>query len=120
MHKNKKISGREKRHTRVREKIRGTEDRPRLVVFRSLKHIYAQVVDDDAGSTLCAASSLEPKLKDKVAGGNVDGAKAVGEEIGRKAVARNIERVVFDRSGYKYHGRVKALADGAREAGLKF
>ena len=120
MHKDKKTSGRTKRHRRVRKKIRGTRERPRLVVFRSLRHVYAQLVDDDAGRTVCAASSLDPNLKGKVAGGNVDGAKTVGEEVGRKALAQNIKTVVFDIGGYKYHGRVKALAEGARDAGLKF
>ncbi len=120
MHKDKKTSGRTKRHRRVRKKIRGTRERPRLVAFRSLRHVYAQLVDDDAGRTVCAASSLDPNLKGKVAGGNVDGAKTVGEEVGRKALAQTIKTVVFDKGGYKYHGRVKALAEGAREAGLKF
>jgi large subunit ribosomal protein L18 len=120
MHKGKKTSGRTKRHTRVRKKVRGAEERPRLVVFRSLRHIYAQLVDDEAGHTLCAASSLDPSIREKTDGGNVGGAKAVGEEIGRKALAQNIKTVVFDRGGYKYHGRVKALAEGARETGLKF
>lgn len=120
MHKDKKTSGRTKRHRRVRKKIRGTGERPRLVVFRSLRHVYAQLVDDDSGKTICAASSLDPNLKGKVAGGNVDGAKTVGEELGKKALGQNIKTVVFDRGGYKYHGRVKALAESARETGLKF
>jgi large subunit ribosomal protein L18 len=120
MHKDKKTSGRTKRHRRVRKKISGTQECPRLVVFRSLRHVYAQLVDDDSGRTVCAASSLDPNFRGKIAGGNVDGAKTVGEEIGRKALAQNIKTVVFDRGGYKYHGRVKALAEGAREAGLKF
>ena len=120
MHRGKKISGRVKRHRRIRRKIRGTEDRPRLVVYRSLRHIYVQVINDDAGNTMCTVSSLDPEFRGKVAGGTVEGARVVGEEIGRKALARNIKRVTFDRGGYKFHGRVKALADGAREAGLEF
>lgn len=116
----KKTSGRVKRHKRVRKVIAGNGSRPRLVVFRSLRHIYAQVIDDGVGKTLCAASSLDPDLRGAVAGGTVKGAAAVGEAVGRKALAKGIEKVVFDRGGYKYHGRVKALADGARKAGLKF
>lgn len=120
MHKSKKISGRTKRHIRVRKTVRGTKERPRLVVFRSLRHIYAQLVDDDAGNTLCVASSLDPGIRKKTNGGSVEGARAVGEEISRKALVKNIKTVVFDRGGYKYHGRVKALAEGARESGLEF
>jgi large subunit ribosomal protein L18 len=96
-------------------------ERPRLVVYRSLKHIYAQVVDDERGVTVAAAGSLSPELKDALrSGGNVAAAKAVGELIARKARASGIAVVVFDRGGYKYHGRVKALADAARAAGLVF
>jgi large subunit ribosomal protein L18 len=120
MHKSKKTSGRTKRHTRVRKKVRGTKERPRLAVFRSLRHIYAQLVDDDEGNILCVASSLDPDIRKKTDGGNVEGAKTVGEAISRKALAQNIKIVVFDRGGYKYHGRVKALAEGARESGLDF
>jgi large subunit ribosomal protein L18 len=106
-------------HERIRHKVRGTEVRPRLAVFRSLKHIYAQVIDDRRGHTLAAASSGEKK---GVAGngGNVAGAKQVGKLIAERAKASGIKKVVFDRGGYLYHGRIKALADAAREAGLEF
>jgi len=106
-----------KRHRRIRFNIAGTAEKPRLNVFRSNKAIYAQLIDDLAGHTLAAASSIE--LKD-VSGGNVEGAKAVGTLIAKKALEKNIKTVVFDRGGYIYHGRVKALADAAREAGLEF
>lgn len=104
-------------HKRIRRKLSGTEARPRLAVFRSLKHIYAQVIDDGAGTTLAAASSNE---KDGVNGGNLAGAKAIGKLVAERAKAKGIDAVVFDRGGYLYHGRVQALADAAREAGLKF
>jgi large subunit ribosomal protein L18 len=106
-------------HERIRHKVRGSEERPRLAVFRSLKHIYAQVIDDRAGSTLAAASSGEKSSK-VASGGNVAGAKAIGKLIAERAKAKGITKVVFDRGGYLYHGRVKALADAAREAGLEF
>ena len=116
-----RVEGRAKRHRRIRRVVRGSVQRPRLVVFRSVKHIYAQVVDDDRGVTVVAAGSLSPELKDTLrTGGNVAAAKAVGELIARKAKAGGIGTVVFDRGGYKYHGRVKALADAARAAGLVF
>lgn len=106
------------RHKRVRGKISGTGECPRLNVFRSSKHIYAQLIDDVTGRTLCAASSLD---KDFAAyGGNAEAAKKVGEAIAQKAVKLGISEVVFDRGGYIYHGRVKALAEGARDGGLKF
>ena len=105
------------RHERVRKKISGTPERPRLCVFRSNAHIYAQVIDDTKGRTLCSASSLELKLEN---GGNIEAAKKVGEAIANKCKEINIESVRFDRGGYVYHGRVQALADAAREAGLKF
>jgi len=111
---------RERRRMRVRKKVYGTAARPRLNVFRSLKHIYAQVIDDDRGITLVAASSLSPELRGKVNGGNIEGAAAVGRLIAEKAKAKGINKVVFDRAGYLYHGRVKALADAARENGLEF
>jgi large subunit ribosomal protein L18 len=115
------VEGRAQRHRRIRRVVRGTPARPRLVVFRSLKHIYAQVVDDERGVTLATAGSLSPELKDTLrSGGNVAAARAVGELIARKAQAGGIGAVVFDRGGYKYHGRVKALADAARAAGLSF
>ena len=109
---------RKKRHKRVRAKISGTPERPRLNVFRSEKHIYAQIIDDTKGVTLCAASSLEKDFEGS--GSNKDGAQKVGKLIAQRAVKNSIENVVFDRSGYIYHGRVKELAEAAREGGLKF
>lgn len=110
-----------KRHYRVRNKISGTGERPRLNVFRSNKNIYAQIIDDVKGMTLVAASSLDADLKDQIkTGGDKAGAKKVGEAIAKKAIEQGIETVVFDRGGYVYHGRIKELAEGAREAGLKF
>jgi large subunit ribosomal protein L18 len=106
------------RHKRVRGKISGTPERPRLNVFRSTKHIYAQIIDDVNGVTLAAASSLSKDFDGD--GGNVEGAKKVGELIAKNATAKGITEVVFDRGGYLYHGRVKELAEGAREGGLKF
>jgi len=115
-----KTEGRGVRHRRLRRVVRGTVARPRLVVFRSLKHIYAQIVDDDQGATLVTAGSLSPELKEqRRSGGNIAAAKAVGDLVARKAREKGIAAVVFDRAGYKYHGRVKALADAARTAGLK-
>jgi large subunit ribosomal protein L18 len=106
---------------RIRKKIAGTPQRPRLAVFRSQSHIYAQVIDDDAGQTLCAASSVDGELrKGMKRGSNVAAAKAVGQLIANRARDKGIEAVVFDRGGFQYHGRIKALADAAREAGLKF
>lgn len=104
-------------HTRIREKLSGTGERPRLNVYRSLNHIYAQVVDDQKGETLVAASSLALKLK---TGGNIAAAKEIGKTVAERAAEKGIKRVVFDRGGYLYHGRIKALADAAREAGLEF
>ena len=110
-----------RKHVRVRKKIFGTAARPRLAVFRSLSHIYAQIIDDEKGVTLVAASTLDKALKEKLAfGGNVEAAKEVGKLVAEKALEAGITEVVFDRGGYPYHGRVEALADGAREAGLKF
>ncbi len=107
---------RKRRHRRVRKKLEGTEDRPRLCVFRSNRHIYCQVIDDWKGHTLTSASSLSPELQDELEhGGNVEAARKVGELIARKCLEEGIEQVVFDRAGYKYHGRVKALAEAARE-----
>jgi large subunit ribosomal protein L18 len=105
-------------HKRIRAKIQGSAERPRLAVFRSLKHIYAQLIDDAAGRTLVSASSDEKGAS--VNGGNVAGAKEIGKLVGERAKAKGITRVVFDRGGYLYHGRVKALADAARESGLEF
>ncbi len=106
-------------HNRIRIKVRGTGERPRLAVFRSLKHIYAQVIDDRRGHTVAAASSGEEKGA-AGNGGNVAGAKQIGKLIAERAKAQGVSKVVFDRGGYLYHGRVKALADAAREAGLEF
>ena len=105
-------------HKRTRLKLKGTGERPRLAVFRSLKHIYAQVIDDRAGKTLAAASSGEKNSS--VTGGNLAGAKQVGKMIAERAKTKGISKVVFDRGGFLYHGRIKALADAAREAGLEF
>ena len=107
-----------KRHNRVRGKISGTAERPRLCVFRSEKNIYAQIIDDVAGNTLVAASSVEKAFEGN--GGNMEAAKKIGALVAERALQKGIEEVVFDRGGYIYHGRVKALAEGAREGGLKF
>jgi large subunit ribosomal protein L18 len=104
-------------HRRIRRKVRGTTERPRLAVYRSLNHIYAQVIDDEKSLTLAAASTTEKTLRAKT-GGNVDAAKRVGQAIAERALAAGVEQVVFDRGGYLYHGRVKALTDAARAAGL--
>lgn len=111
-----------KKKFRIRKKIVGTSQRPRLTVYRSLKHIYAQLIDDTTGKTLVAASTLSKELREQAKGirNRIELAKMVGKLAGQKALANKIERVVFDRNGYLYHGRVKAVADGAREAGLKF
>jgi large subunit ribosomal protein L18 len=108
---------RQSRHVRLRKKVSGTSDRPRLSVFRSLKHISAQIIDDTTGRTLAAASSQE---KDLSVTGNAEGAKAVGTRLAERAKEQGITSVVFDRGGFKYHGRVASLAEGAREAGLEF
>lgn len=115
------VHARVRRHSRIRKKVFGTAERPRLSVYRSLNHIYAQIIDDSNGNTIVASSTLD---KDFSAGkghkGNVSTAKKVGELIAKKAISKGLKKVVFDRSGYLYHGRVKALAEGAREAGLEF
>lgn len=108
-----------RRHARVRKKVRGTTERPRLAVFRSARHITAQVIDDVTGRTVAAASSVEPALRDG-ATGNVATARRVGEVLAERARAAGVTKVVFDRGGYRYHGRVAAIADAAREAGLEF
>jgi large subunit ribosomal protein L18 len=109
------------RHRRIRKKIFGTPERPRLAVYRSEKHIYAQIIDDTVGRTLVAASTVEKDIKERVKKTwNVAAAKEVGKIIAERALAKGITTVVFDRGGFKYHGRIKALADAAREAGLKF
>ena len=115
--KTNKNAERLRRHARVRRVVSGTPECPRLNVFRSNKHIYAQVIDDTTGTTLVATSSELLKLEN---GGNIEAAKTVGEDVAKKCLAANIEAVKFDRGGYVYHGRVQALADAAREAGLKF
>ena len=109
---------RKKRHKRVRSRISGTQERPRLNVFRSEKHIYAQIIDDAKGVTLCAASSVEKSFEGS--GSNKEGARKVGQAVAERAVAKGIQTVVFDRGGYVYHGRVKELAEAAREGGLTF
>ncbi|MGI6326307.1 MAG: 50S ribosomal protein L18 [Saccharofermentanales bacterium] len=112
---------RKRKHLRVRKKISGTPERPRLCVFRSNSHIYAQVIDDVNGDTLVSASTLDQEIREKKRyGGNVEGASEVGKLIAARALAKGIETVVFDRGGYIYHGRVAALATAAREAGLNF
>ncbi len=112
---------RNRRHERIRRTIHGTAERPRLNVFRSLQHIYAQVIDDDRGHTLVSASSLDPALRGQLDGLNKSQQAAqVGRLVAQRAVAQGLKQVVFDRGGYPYHGRVKALADGAREGGLEF
>jgi len=105
-------------HQRIRRKLRGTAERPRLAVFRSVAHIYAQVIDDSAGVTMVSASSIDKGARTK--GGNVAAAKAIGKKVAERAKEKGIAKVVFDRGGYQYHGRVKALADAARAAGLEF
>lgn len=112
---NEKYTLRKRRHARVRAKVEGTEQRPRLIVFRSLLHTSAQLIDDTTGKVLAGASDVKAKK-----GTKTERAKTVGEDIAKIAIERKIESVVFDRNGYKYHGRIKALADGAREGGLKF
>lgn len=117
MRKKTKKAIRDRRHRRVRAKVFGTKEKPRLCVFRSHRHIYAQLIDDEKSKTLIGASDLEIKKGKKV---KIDKAKEVGKLIAEKALGKKIEKIVFDRGGYQYHGRVKALAEGAREGGLKF
>ena len=109
-----------KRKSRIRSRVEGTAEKPRLAVFRSNRYFYVQLIDDVAGRTLASASTLEEEMKNKKAGNNIEGAKALGALIAKRAQAKKIAAVVFDRSGYLYHGRIKALADSARESGLKF
>jgi len=114
-------AGRLRRHRRVRAKVKGTTSRPRLCVFRSLNHIYAQIIDDSQGHTLAHVSTLDPEIRDKLVGKAKTGeAELVGSLVAKRALSEGITHVVFDRGGYKYHGRVKALAEAAREGGLKF
>ncbi|MBI3398783.1 MAG: 50S ribosomal protein L18 [Deltaproteobacteria bacterium] len=117
----KKKEGHLKRKRRVRKTIIGTSERPRLNVYRSNKHIYAQIIEDATGKTLIATSTISKELKSKLKNSKkADAAKKVGEFVAKKAIANGIDKVVFDRGGFLYHGRIKAVADGAREAGLKF
>ena len=116
-----RLVSRLKRKKRIRKNIFGSQDRPRMSVFRSAKHIYAQIIDDTAGTTLVSASTLDKEFKDNpVEGKKADVAKAVGSLIGKRALDKGISQVVLDRNGFLYHGRIKSLADGAREAGLNF
>ena len=119
-----KVSKRQARlrsHSRIRKKVSGTSDRPRLAVFRSLKQIYVQAIDDATGATVASASTLEKEYREAgKTGGNIDAAKAVGANIAKRLQEKGIDKVVFDRGGLVYHGRIKALADAAREAGLQF
>jgi large subunit ribosomal protein L18 len=117
-----KVIARRRRHRRVRKRVGGTQERPRLAVFKSLNHVYAQVIDDDAGRTLVAASTQEKNIRSELTDGtgNISAATAVGSAVGKRAVEKGIAEVVFDRAGYPFHGRVKALAEAARKAGLRF
>ncbi len=116
-----KDEGRKRRHIRIKRKVSGHPDRPRLSVYRSLNHIYAQIIDDTKGHTLVTASSLEKEFnKEKTHKGNIKTAKKVGELIAKRAAEKGIKKIVFDRSGYLYHGSIKALAEASREAGLEF
>ena len=116
-----KEQSRIKRHQRIRKRLQGTGEKPRLSVYKSLNHIYAQLIDDTAGKTILSASTLEKEIRTALKhGGNLEAAKKVGASIAQKALGKKITTVVFDRAGYQYHGCVKALADAAREQGLKF
>jgi large subunit ribosomal protein L18 len=114
-----KVAGRKRRHHRVRKNVRGTAARPRLAVFRSSRHLYAQVIDDTAGRTIASASTMEADVRSGSTA-TVDAAKSVGKRVGERAKAAGVSTVVFDRGGFRYHGRVAGAADGAREAGLEF
>lgn len=113
-------AARQRRHRRIRERLRGTAERPRLSVFRSLRHIYGQIIDDASGNTLVAVSTQEPDLRGKLNGTKTEQARAAGEELGRRAKQAGVAQVVFDRGGFLYHGRVRAMAEGVRAAGLEF
>ena len=116
-----RLQGRQARHRRIRKKISGTNSRPRLAVFRTARHIYVQAIDDDLGNTLaCSSTQIIQKSLKKIYSGNKEAAKAVGTDIAKKLIEKSITSAVFDRGGYVFHGRVQALAEGAREAGLKF
>jgi len=115
------LTGRLRRKQRVRKKVRGTEGRPRLTVYRSLRHIYAQVIVDATGETLASASTLSKELKGQLKNmGNIEAAQAVGELLAQKALEKGVRKIVFDRNGFLYHGRIKALAEAARQKGLEF
>ncbi|WP_219834321.1 50S ribosomal protein L18 [Paenibacillus sp. R14(2021)] len=119
--KSDKNKARHKRHLRVRKKINGTTQRPRLSVFRSSKHIYAQLIDDVLGVTVASASTVDKEVAEQFSnGGNIEAARKIGEVIAARAKAKGVDKIVFDRGGYLYHGRIQALADAAREAGLEF
>lgn len=121
IHKQDRNGARQVRQRRVRKKVTGTAERPRLNVYRSIHHIYAQLIVDETGKTLLSASTVDPEIKGQLEnGGNVGAAKAVGELLAKRALAQGITQVVFDRAGYLYHGRVAALAEAARQAGLQF
>lgn len=121
LRKENKNAARQKRHYRMRKNLAGTAERPRLNVFRSLSHIYAQIIDDQTGTTLAAASTMDKEVGASLSyGGNIEAAKLVGAAIAKRALEKGIKKVVFDRGGYIYHGRVAALAEAAREAGLEF
>ena len=116
-----KVRRRERRKHGIRKRVRGTTERPRLTVFRSLKHIYAQIINDDQGITLCEACTRDKDLRAQVkTGGNIEAAKIVGTALAQRAKAKNIERVCFDRNGFRFHGRIKGLADAVREGGIGF
>ncbi|MEK6679713.1 MAG: 50S ribosomal protein L18 [Nitrospirota bacterium] len=117
----KKLISRKRRHIRIRKKVSGTSERPRLCVSKSLKHIYAQIINDDTGATLASSSTMDKDIKGKIkAAGDINAAKVIGAAIAEKALGKDIKKVVFDRGGYIYHGRIKALAEAAREKGLQF
>ena len=116
-----RVDGKERRHLRIKKKIFGTSSRPRLCVRRSLNHTYAQLIDDDAGKTIVSASTTSPDVRGKLkSGGNVKASSLVGEALAERAISKGLTKVVFDRAGYRYHGRVKALAEAARKKGLQF
>lgn len=121
LRKHKKNDARLKRHYRMRKDVVGTAERPRLNVFRSLNNIYAQIINDETSMTLVSASTIDKELRAAIEkGGNIEAAKLIGKEVAKRALAKGIEKVVFDRGGYIYHGRIAAVAEGAREAGLQF
>jgi large subunit ribosomal protein L18 len=120
MQRTNRRSGRVKRHRRIRRRVRGTEARPRLCITKTLRHLYAQIIDDETGRTLAYASTLDPEGRDEGNGPNIEAAKALGKRLASRAIDKEIGLVVFDRGGYPYHGVVSAFADGCREGGLRF